>query len=100
MAIRAVLLHLAKALSALALLSSAQQALELFDEDAVLLFHLAEFELPAGAAGGFELVEDVVVRGKRFGLVADVEAQWGGLGGDGAGVIVGDQLGLGLGLGL
>lgn len=96
MAIRTILLHMAEALSPLTLLSSAQQALELFDEDAVLLLHLAQFELPAGAAGGLEFVEDVVIRGERFRLVADVEARVG-RGDGGAAAVVGDELGLGLG---
>jgi len=84
-----------KALSPLALLSSAQQALEFFDQDAVLLLHLAQFELPAGAAGGLEFVKDVVVRGERFGLVADVETRVGR--GDGDAPVV--EVGMGLGLG-
>lgn len=44
--IRTILLQLAKTFPPFALFPSAKEALEFFDEDPVLLFHLAELELP------------------------------------------------------
>lgn len=78
-AIGAVFLELAEPLSAFALLFVLHKAVEFFRQQAIATLHLAQFELPAGAARGFEFFKHVVLGCESFVLRSDGQAVAAGL---------------------
>lgn len=73
MTICAILLHLTKALAPLPLLLPAKQTLKFLNEHPILLFHLPQLKLPAGASRCLEFVENVVFGSEGFVLVSDAQ---------------------------
>lgn len=84
MTIRTVLLGVTLQIPPLPLLLPTQQRLQLLRQHAILSFHLPELELPARAARGLQLVEDVVLTREGFVLVPQREAATAGGGDDAA----------------